>query len=510
MQPINPIETQQQPELQEQKEQKETKPERTKHEYLIVDTNIFLKDLGSKLQRYADHIVTVEDVIKEVRDEVSRQRIENLPYDLQTIEPTQEDIEYTVRFSKATGDFRNLSMQDMKVIALAVRFVREKLPFLELAKKPGEKRRVLNDSEKIEKIKELKKNAKAVEINATEEKKEIKSFTWSVPVQEEGEEEGNNDPRFPKLGAQLNSKQRPRFQTQYDYDPDEEDEREKINPFEDEKRGDEDDGEFDDDELFDDEYDNEFNDDGYDDYNEEEDNDDSDDEIEEVEEETEPEIVSQQVTSTTSIETENDDETEKKEERMIRGSEETETEFIMMKVPTKKTKEVEIDEDGFITVGKKGKKEMKKKDEGFTEWVTPSNCHQLIKKKSFEDKPIKPLRVVCMTADYTMQNVMMQMGIRVMSTDGKMIRKIMKWMLKCVICQEQIFDMSKKFCPKCGYHDLRRISYYTLANGQIKENFNPNKMDKDFLKTMGIDLDDLEELRNAIKAKAELLISELT
>jgi hypothetical protein len=44
----------------------------------------------------------------------------------------------------------------------------------------------------------------------------------------------------------------------------------------------------------------------------------------------------------------------------------------------------------------------------------------------------------------------------------------------------------------------------------MQENFNPNKMDKDFLKTMGIDLDDLEELRNAIKAKAELLISELT
>ena len=44
----------------------------------------------------------------------------------------------------------------------------------------------------------------------------------------------------------------------------------------------------------------------------------------------------------------------------------------------------------------------------------------------------------------------------------------------------------------------------------VQENFNPNVMDKDFLKTLGIDLDDLEDLRNAILQKAELLISELS
>ena len=44
----------------------------------------------------------------------------------------------------------------------------------------------------------------------------------------------------------------------------------------------------------------------------------------------------------------------------------------------------------------------------------------------------------------------------------------------------------------------------------VQDNFNPNLMDKDFLKTMGIDIDDLEDLRNAILQKAELLISELS
>ena len=44
----------------------------------------------------------------------------------------------------------------------------------------------------------------------------------------------------------------------------------------------------------------------------------------------------------------------------------------------------------------------------------------------------------------------------------------------------------------------------------MQENFNPNLLDKDFLKTMGIDLDDVEDLRQAIKQKSEVLISELT
>ena len=48
------------------------------------------------------------------------------------------------------------------------------------------------------------------------------------------------------------------------------------------------------------------------------------------------------------------------------------------------------------------------------------------------------------------------------------------------------------------------------VNNLMQERFNPNLLDKDFLKTMGIDLDDVEDLRKVIWQKAELLISELT
>lgn len=44
----------------------------------------------------------------------------------------------------------------------------------------------------------------------------------------------------------------------------------------------------------------------------------------------------------------------------------------------------------------------------------------------------------------------------------------------------------------------------------VQDNFEPGLLDKDFIKTMGIDFEDIEDLRNAILQKAELLIAELT
>ncbi len=43
----------------------------------------------------------------------------------------------------------------------------------------------------------------------------------------------------------------------------------------------------------------------------------------------------------------------------------------------------------------------------------------------------------------------------------------------------------------------------------VQENYNPSLLDKDFIKTLGIDFADIEDLRNTIMQKSELLISEL-
>ena len=49
-----------------------------------------------------------------------------------------------------------------------------------------------------------------------------------------------------------------------------------------------------------------------------------------------------------------------------------------------------------------------------------------------------------------------------------------------------------------------------LIDKLVQENYNPNSLDKDFIKTLGIDFADIEDLRTTILQKAELLISELS
>lgn len=44
----------------------------------------------------------------------------------------------------------------------------------------------------------------------------------------------------------------------------------------------------------------------------------------------------------------------------------------------------------------------------------------------------------------------------------------------------------------------------------MQTNFNPSTLDKDFLKTLGIDIEDLDDLRNSIEQRANMLIAELT
>ncbi len=49
----------------------------------------------------------------------------------------------------------------------------------------------------------------------------------------------------------------------------------------------------------------------------------------------------------------------------------------------------------------------------------------------------------------------------------------------------------------------------SLIDKVVQTEFNPNSVDKDFIKSLGIDFEDLQDLREAVLQKAEVLISEL-
>jgi RNA-binding protein NOB1 len=56
--------------------------------------------------------------------------------------------------------------------------------------------------------------------------------------------------------------------------------------------------------------------------------------------------------------------------------------------------------------------------------------------------------VACLTADFAMQNVLIQMGLRVLSPDGKRITRVKQWALRCFACFKITRNMEKQFCPQ--------------------------------------------------------------
>lgn len=63
-------------------------------------------------------MLTVPEVVAEVRNKRQIRRLCVLPFDLQVREPRPESVKHCVEFAKKTGDYASLSGIDLKVIAL--------------------------------------------------------------------------------------------------------------------------------------------------------------------------------------------------------------------------------------------------------------------------------------------------------------------------------------------------------------------------------------------------------
>ncbi|CAH8390791.1 unnamed protein product [Eruca vesicaria subsp. sativa] len=83
----------------------------------VVDANAVI-DGRQTLTNFADKFVTVPEVLSEIRDSDSRRRLEFIPFTIETMEPSPESLSKVIKFAKATGDLHTLSDVDLKLIAL--------------------------------------------------------------------------------------------------------------------------------------------------------------------------------------------------------------------------------------------------------------------------------------------------------------------------------------------------------------------------------------------------------
>ncbi|KJA29838.1 hypothetical protein HYPSUDRAFT_31838 [Hypholoma sublateritium FD-334 SS-4] len=113
-------------------------------------------------------------------------------------------------------------------------------------------------------------------------------------------------------------------------------------------------------------------------------------------------------------------------------------------------------------------------DDGEGEWITPHNVG-LHKSRALDllpqdgtDRKGKKVMIIgsgCMTADFAMQNVLLQMGLNLVGLEGQRIERIKSWVLRCHACFKICKDNSKKFCPSCGNPTLLRASVTVSAPG---------------------------------------------
>ncbi|XXG50925.1 hypothetical protein AAC387_Pa02g4818 [Persea americana] len=76
--------------------------------------------------------------------------------------------------------------------------------------------------------------------------------------------------------------------------------------------------------------------------------------------------------------------------------------------------------------------------------------------------------VACVTSDFAMQNVILQMGLRLLAPGGMQNRQLHRWVLKCHACNKVTAEIGRIFCPKCGNGGTpRKVSVTVGENGIV-------------------------------------------
>jgi len=105
-------------------------------------------------------------------------------------------------------------------------------------------------------------------------------------------------------------------------------------------------------------------------------------------------------------------------------------------------------------------------DEG---WITPSNIVDV--KRSYGVETVQTedkMSVGCLTTDFAMQNVLIQMGLRVLSVDGMLIKQVKSYVLRCYGCFRITKNTTLRFCPHCGNNTLKRLTTSIDENGSMR------------------------------------------
>ncbi|KAE8658512.1 actin-depolymerizing factor 1-like [Hibiscus syriacus] len=94
--------------------------------------------------------------------------------------------------------------------------------------------------------------------------------------------------------------------------------------------------------------------------------------------------------------------------------------------------------------------------------------------QSWMPRSLSESTVACVTGDFAMQNVLLQMGLRLLAPGGMQIRQLHGWVLKCHACYTVTAEIGRIFCPKCGNGGtLRKVAVTVSENGIVLASHRP-------------------------------------
>ncbi|KAH6818230.1 RNA-binding NOB1-like protein [Perilla frutescens var. frutescens] len=96
------------------------------------------------------------------------------------------------------------------------------------------------------------------------------------------------------------------------------------------------------------------------------------------------------------------------------------------------------------------------------------HTNDMSSEQSWTLRSLSESSVACITTDFAMQNVLLQMGLRLLAPGGMQIRELHRWVLKCHACSKVTTEIGKIFCPTCGNGGtLRKVAVTVNDNGIV-------------------------------------------
>ena len=383
---------------------------------VVVDTNAVVK--GFRLERFADEAVTIPEVLHEIRDKQARHTLATLPFELKVQDPDPESIAAVRRFAKLTGDIGALSEPDVRCIALAYMLERDAHGVAHLRTSPAPvvlSKHKHNKASKMAGWDFVPNQDDWAELDETNAEAEaaaeaVAKKMASAALEDDAESSDRKDAKLPKsarIAAEVAAEMAAeRGAHNAGTGPDDADkaDKEEANDAEEE-------------------------DDGW--------------------ERTVSRTTRVRHAKRTQRRKEAEEEARRDAEEAAERSAETEARRKELDAAAAESAAFFESAPAAVPEGAEDEEDSEDQDDGAS------------------DDDIVPFEttISSLTADYAMQNVILQMNMKLLTPDGMRITNLRRWVLRCHACQEVTRNTERVFCPKCGNASLNKVEHTVTADG---------------------------------------------